>query len=206
MPNQDYNTENKNDNSNKDDNSPKSGFYRGFSLRGHNTGSYEMGKEKYEKRIRKRIIDLKAEKKQVSEKKRREEIEQEILFLNDRLLSKTDTAVYEYLVARVSTENIVNMNKARKNQKAIAEELYLERTNVSKAFRKLKELHVINYKLSGNSFEKIEISPRIIWKGNKGNGWKHYSLIHDLDQSFGIFSRDPFEVDPDYLKPPEKTA
>ncbi len=47
------------------------GFYSGFFLYGQNRGSYSMGLQKYETKIRKRIMQLKAEKKDAGDDKSR---------------------------------------------------------------------------------------------------------------------------------------
>lgn len=202
----DYNTKEENNNSEDKSDEGKSkigGFYSGFYLCGQNKGSYSMGLQKYETKIRKRILDLKEEKKELSDLNEQKDIEKEILFLKTRLINNTDNAVYNYLTDRVSKHNVVNMNRVKKTQKAIAEELALEPTAVSKAFKKLKDLHIIDFKKSGSAFEEILISPRILWK--KDVGW-HSRVIYDLNHlgGFDNFRKNPFEVDPDYLKPPEK--
>lgn len=198
-----YNTESENDNYEEEGKNKVGGFYRGFYLHGQNKGGYAMGLEKYETKIRRRILQLKSEKKNTADTECKESIEKEILFLKTKLINNTDNAVYNYLTNRVSKHNIVNMNRVKKTQKAIAEELGLEPTAVSKSFKKLKELHVIDFKKSGSAFETIEISPRILWKKNVDF---HRKVIWELDNFGGNpnFRRDPFHVDPDYLKPPEK--
>lgn len=200
----DYNTKEENNNSEDKSDEGKSkvgGFYSGFYLCGQNKGSYSMGLQKYETKIRRRIIQLKSEKKNTTDDKHKESIEKEILFLKTKLINNTDNAVYNYLTDRVSIQNIVNMNRVKKTQKAIAEELALEPTAVSKSFKKLKDLHIIDFKKSGTAFEKILISPRILWKKDVGI---HSRIIYDLNHLGGLdnFRRDPFEVDPEYLKPP----
>lgn len=200
----DYNTKEENNNSEDKSDEGKSkvgGFYSGFYLCGQNKGSYSMGLQKYETKIRRRIIQLKSEKKNTTDDKHKESIEKEILFLKTKLINNTDNAVYNYLTDRVSIQNIVNMNRVKKTQKAIAEELALEPTAVSKAFKKLKDLHIIDFEKSGTAFEKILISPRILWKKDVGI---HSRIIYDLNHLGGLdnFRRDPFEVDPEYLKPP----
>tara|TARA_R110001599_G_scaffold75869_1_gene207865 strand:+ start:489 stop:1115 length:627 start_codon:yes stop_codon:yes gene_type:complete len=200
----DYNTKEENNNSEDKSDDSKSkvgGFYSGFYLCGQNKGSYSMGLQKYETKIRRRIIQLKSEKKNTTDDKHRESIEKEILFLKTKLINNTDNAVYNYLTDRVSIQNIVNMNRVKKTQKAIAEELALEPTAVSKSFKKLKDLHIIDFKKSGTAFEKILISPRILWKKDVGI---HSRIIYDLNHLGGLdnFRRDPFEVDSEYLKPP----
>lgn len=206
----DYNTKNENDN-NEDENTSEEdesnnkvgGFYRGFYLHGQNKGGYAMGLEQYESRIRKKIIKLKSEKKNATDDEHKESIEREILFLKTRLLNNTDNAIYNYLTNRVSKHNVVNMNRVEKTQKAIAEKLGLNTTVVSTSFKKLRELHVIDFEKQGNNFHKIFISPRILWKKDVNF---HRKVIWDLDNLGGNsnFRRDPFEVDPDYLKPPKK--
>lgn len=178
------------------------GFYRGFCLYGQNKGGFSMGLQKYETKIRKRILYLKGEKKVSAEK---ETIEREILFLKTRLINNTDNAVFNYLIDRVSKHNVVNMNRVRKTQKAIADELALDATVVSKSFKKLRELHIIDFKKSGNAFEKILISPRILWKKDVNI---HRKIIYDLDGlgGFDNFKKNPFEVDSDYFKPPDKKS
>lgn len=202
----DYNTKEENNNSEDKSDEGKNkvgGFYSGFYLCGQNKGSYSMGLQKYETKIRRRIIQLKSEKKNTTDDKHKESIEKEILFLKTKLINNTDNAVYNYLTDRVSIQNIVNMNRVKKTQKAIAEELALEPTAVSKSFKKLKDLHIIDFKKSGTAFEKILISPRILWKKDVGI---HSRIIYDLNHLGGLdnFRRDPFEVDPEYLKPPTK--
>lgn len=125
--------------------------------------------------------------------------------MKTRLINNTYNAIYNYLTDRVSKHNVVNMNRVRKTQKAIAEELGLEPTAVSKSFKKLRELHVIDFKKSGNAIEEIEISPRILWKKDVNI---HRKVIWDLDNFGGNsnFRKNPFEINPDYLKPPEKKA
>ena len=127
------------------------------------------------------------------------------MFLKTKLINNTDNAVYNYLTNRVNKHNVVNMNRVKKTQKAIAEELGLDATVVSKSFKKLKELHIIDFKKSGSAFEKIEISPRILWKMDVKI---HRKTIGELDNLGGNpnFRNDPFEIDPEYLKPPAKTA
>lgn len=181
------------------------GYHRGFLIESQNRGSYKMELEKYETKIRKRILNLKAQKKSTSDEEAKKCIEKEILFLKTRLINNTDNAVYNYLANRISKHNQVNMNRSKKTQKGIAEELGLEPTVVSKSFKKLKELHIIDFKKAGSAFESIEISPRICWKMDLKI---HKKVMWELDNLGGNpnFRRDPFEVDPDYLKPPEKTA
>lgn len=53
-----YNTELENNNSEDESNNKIGGFYRGFFLHGQNKGSYTMGLEQYETKIRKRILQL----------------------------------------------------------------------------------------------------------------------------------------------------
>jgi hypothetical protein len=199
-----YNTEQENNNS-EDESNKIGGFYRGFFLHGQNKGSYTMGLEQYETKIRRRILQLKSEKKRTENDKQKNSIEKEILFLKTKLINNTDNAIYNYLTNRVSKHNVVNMNRVKKTQKAIAEELGLDATVVSRSFKKLKELHIIDFKKSGSAFEKIEISPRILWKKDVSF---HRKIIGELDNLGGNpnFRRDPFEVDPDYLKPPAKKA
>lgn len=179
------------------------GFYSGFYLHGQNKGSYSMGLQKYETKIRKKILDLKEKKKTSTDSDEQKNIEKEILFLKTRLINNTDNAIYNYLTDRVSKHNVVNMNRVKKTQKAIAEELALDPTAVSKAFKKLKELHIIDFKKSGTAFEKILISPRILWKKDVK---MHSKIIYDLNHlgGFDNFRRNPFEVDDEYLNPPEK--
>lgn len=198
-----YNTEQENNNSEDESNNKIGGFYRGFFLHGQNKGSYSMGLEKYETKIRRRVLQLKLEKKSTEDEKQKNSIEKEILFLKTKLINNTDNAVYNYLTNRVNKHNVVNMNRVKKTQKAIAEELGLDATVVSKSFKKLKELHIIDFNKSGTAFEKIEISPRILWKKDVNF---HRKVIWELDNLGGNpnFRRDPFEVDPDYLKLPEK--
>lgn len=200
---EDYNTEQENNNSEGESNNKVGGFYRGFFLYGQNKGSYTMGLEQYETKIRRRILQLKSEKKNTEDDKQKNSIEKEILFLKTRLINNTDNAIYNYLTNRVSKHNVVNMNRVKKTQKAIAEELGLEQAAVSKSFKKLRELHIIDFKKSGSAFETIEISPRILWKKDVNF---HRKVIWELDSLGGNpnFRRDPFEVDPEYLKPPEK--
>lgn len=202
----DYNTKEENNNSKdkSDDGKNKiGGFYSGFYLCGQNKGSYSMGLQKYETKIRRRIIQLKSEKKATTDDKHKENIEKEILFLKTKLINNTDNAVYNYLTDRVSIQNIVNMNRVKKTQKAIAEELALDSTAVSKTFKKLKDLHIIDFSKSGTAFEKILISPRILWKKDVTI---HSKIIYNLNHlgGFDNFRQEPFEVEPDYLKPPEK--
>ena len=202
----DYNTKQENNNSedkSKEEESKIGGFYSGFYLCGQNKGGYSMGLQKYETKIRKKILDLKGKKKASSDSDEQKNIEKEILFLKTRLINNTDNAIYNYLTDRVSKHNVVNMNRVKKTQKAIAEELALDPTAVSKAFKKLKDLHIIDFTKSGTAFEKILISPRILWKKDVK---MHSKIIYDLNHLGGAdnFRRDPFEVDPAYLKPPEK--
>lgn len=198
-----YITKKENNNSEDESNNKIGGFYRGFFLHGQNKGSYTMGLEQYETKIRRRILQLKSEKKSTEDSKQKNSIEKEILFLKTKLINNTDNAIYNYLTNRVSKHNVVNMNRVKKTQKAIAEELGLDATVVSKSFKKLKELHIIDFKKSGSAFEKIEISPRILWKKDVDF---HRKVIWELDNLGGNpnFRRDPFEVDDEYLNPPEK--
>ncbi|WP_027966821.1 replication/maintenance protein RepL [Halomonas halocynthiae] len=193
------NTVHENDNTVESENK-LGGFYRGFFLYGQNKGGYSMGLQNYETKIRKKIIYLKSEKKNVSNDEKKI-MEREILFLKTKLINNTDNAIYNYLVDRVSKHNVVNMNRVKKTQKAIAEELGLEATSVSKSFKKLKELSVIHFIRSGNAFEKIFISPRVLWKKDVHI---HRKMIFELDEGFGIFSRYPFDVDSDYFNPSDK--
>ncbi|MGP9417290.1 hypothetical protein ACT3R4_18080 [Halomonas sp. AOP7-E1-9] len=197
-----YNTEKENNNS-EDEVNKLGGFYRGFYLYGQNKGGYSMGLQTYETKIRKKILDLKEKKKASLDSDEQKNIEKEILFLKTRLINNTDNAIYNYLTDRVSKHNVVNMNRVKKTQKAIAEELALDPTAVSKSFKKLKELHIIDFKKSGSAFERIEISPRILWKKDVNF---HRKIIWELDDlgCHSNFRKDPFEVDKDYLKPPAK--
>lgn len=200
-----YNTEEEKSNNEVIEEKKLGGFYRGFFLCGQNKGAYSMGLQKYETMIRKKILTLKEKKKESAESEKKN-IEKEILFLKTRLINNTDNAIYNYLVDRVSKHNVVNMNRVKKTQKAIAEELALEATAVSKAFKKLRELHIIDFKKAGSAFESIEISPRILWKKDVNF---HKKIIYELDSlgTFSNFRRDPFEVDSDYFLPPfKKTA
>jgi len=199
----DYNTKEENNHNEDEKESKIGGFYSGFYLYGQNKRGFSMGLQKYETRIRSRILGLKEEKKKTTNDKEKERIEKEILFLKTKLINNTDNAVYNYLTDRVNKHNNVNMNRVKKTQKAIAEELALDATVVSKSFKKLRELHVVDFKKSGNAFERIEISPRILWKKDVAF---HRRVIWELDNLGGNpnFRKNPFEIEPDYLKPPAK--
>ncbi|CAH1044721.1 hypothetical protein [Halomonas sp. TD01] len=199
----DYNIKEEKDNNEVNGESKLGGFYSGFFLYGQNKGGFSMGLQKYETRIRKKILNLKEKKKLSNNLNEQKSIEKEVLFLKTRLINNTDNAIYNYLTDRVSKHNVVNMNRVKKTQKAIAEELALDATAVSKSFKKLKELHIIDFTKSGSAFEKIFISPRILWKKDVHI---HSKVIYDLNHlgGFDNFRINPFEVDDEYLNPPEK--
>lgn len=145
-----------------------------------------MNLTEYETRIRKQIKKLKNKKKEPESNKI--EIEQEIKSLKSKLINNTDNAVFSYLAANVNYDNLVDLNKIKKTQTAIAEELCLERTMVSRAFKKLKRLNVIDYKVNGYAFDKITISPYILWRGDAD---KHRQMIARMQEDF---SKLPFEA------------
>lgn len=181
----DYNTINEADNNKKQ--KKKTGFNK-FAYYNLNNGGYAMNITKYETHIRKQIVKLKEAKKQATTAEEKKVVDTKIAKKKGELINNTDNAVYNYLTANIQYNNQVNLNKIKKTQKSIAEELCLERTAVSRAFNKLKRLNIISYKVDGNAFEWIEISPYIMWQGEATT---HNQKIKMLDESFG---RRPFEA------------
>lgn len=149
--------------------------------------SYYQNITKYETRIRKEVVKLKGEKK-ISSSEDQKVIEKRIAKLKSDLMSTTDNAVLNYLMAYIRSGNEIDLNKVRKTQSGIAEELCLERTAVSRSFAKLKRLNVISYKTEGNAFSWIRVSPYICWQGEAGT---HARLIARMRENF---SRKPFEL------------
>lgn len=179
------NTKNKKDQ--KDDFKVKIGFQK-FAFFSFDKEGYVMRLRKYETTIRRRIKQLRENKKEVSNKDTIESIEKEIKLLKSKLLNNTDNAVLYYFIEHIDYDNKVDMDKVKKTQKAIADELCLDNAEVSRAFKKLKELNIISFSKSGHALEKVWVSPFIIWRG-KANA--HYQLMKELKEEFrGI----PFET------------
>lgn len=153
----------------------KNGFYAGVT--------------RYEIALRKKITSLKEQKKNVTCIEKIKTIDKSISSIKSKLLNATDTAILNYLMTCIKSDNLVDLNKVKKTQGGIARELYLERTSVSKSFNKLKKLHVINYKTEGNAFSKIEISPYVCWQGEAS---KHAYRIAIMRDSFYC---EPFEFE-----------
>lgn len=185
----DYNTLNENKQISKD-NKPKKkvGFNRFVYYNINKKEGYSMNITEYETNIRKQIVKLKAEKKDALSEKEKDKVEKEIARLKGGLISNTDNAVFNYLMANIQSNNEVNMNKIKKTQSAIAEELFLNRQTVSTSFNKLKRLHIISYKIEGNAFDWIKISPYICWQGEAN---AHYYKINEQKE---VFLKRPFEV------------
>ncbi|XUO84183.1 hypothetical protein RVM27_00325 [Halomonas sp. KM007] len=143
---------------------------------------------KYETAIRRRIKQLREDKKMVSNTNTLASIEKEIKSLKGKLLNNTDNAVLYYFIEHIDYDNKVDMDKVKKTQKAIADELCLDNAEVSRAFKKLKELNLISFSKSGHALEKVWVSPFILWRGKAG---AHYKLMKELKEEFrGI----PFET------------
>lgn len=164
----------------------KVGFNK-FAYYNLNKEGYSMNITAYETAVRKAIFDLKEEKKTASGD-RKKEIEKAIAKKKSELINNTDNAVFNYLMAHVQYNNKVNLNKIRKTQSGIAEELFLNRQTVSSSFTKLKRLNIISYKREGNAFTEIEISPYICWQGEATS---HSHKIAIMRESF---KRKPFEM------------
>lgn len=184
----DYNTNNNNSNNENEGRNKKTTGFNKFGYLNLEKGGYPMSITTYETRIRKKILKLKEERKKTTDTDEREVIEKDIAKLKGSLINNTDNAIFNYLTANIQANNKVNLNKIRKTQGGIAEELCLERTTVSKAFAKLKRLHIIKYKTEGNAFDYIEISPYIIWQGEASS---HKQKIAIMNESF---VKRPFET------------
>lgn len=182
----DFNTKNQVDNNEKQ--KKKTGFNK-FAYYNLNNEGYAMNITKYETRIRREIVKLKEAKKakEAMTGEEKKEWDAKIAKKKGQLINNTDNAIYNYLTAHVQYNNQVNINKIKKTQKSIAEELCLERTAVSRAFNKLKRLNIISYKVDGNAFEWIEISPYIMWQGEATT---HNQKMQMMRESFGKM---PFE-------------
>lgn len=181
----DNNTKNKKDQ--KEDFKTKVGFQK-FAFFSFDKEGYVMRLRKYETAIRRRIKQLREDKKMVSNTNTLASIEKEIKSLKGKLLNNTDNAVLYYFIEHIDYDNKVDMDKVKKTQKAIADELCLDNAEVSRAFKKLKELNLISFSKSGHALEKVWVSPFILWRGKAG---AHYKLMKELKEEFrGI----PFET------------
>lgn len=177
-----------NDNTNtKEDFKIKVGFQK-FAFFSFDKEGYIMRLRKYETTVRRRIKYLRENKKIVSNTDAIENIEKEIKVLKGKLLNNTDNAVFYYFIEHIDYNNKVDMDKVKKTQKAIADELCLDNAEVSRAFKKLKELNLISFTKSGHALEKIWVSPFVIWRGKAKN---HYNLMRELKEEFYSI---PFET------------
>lgn len=165
----------------------KVGFNK-FAFLSFDKEGYVMRLRKYETNIRRRIKQLREDKKLVANKDTLESIEKEIKNLKSKLLNNTDNAVLYYFIEHIDYNNKVDMDKVRKTQTAIANELCLDNAEVSRAFKKLKELNIISFTKSGHALEKVLVSPFIIWRGKAQD---HYDLMRELKAEF---TKKPFEV------------
>ncbi|OJA05992.1 replication/maintenance protein RepL [Halomonas sp. QHL1] len=175
---------------NKDQNADfktKTGFNK-FAFLSFDKEGYVMRLRKYETNIRRKIKQLREDKKLVSNEATLKAMEQEIKQLKAKLLNNTDNAVLYYFIEHVDYKNKVDMDKVRKTQTAIANELCLDNAEVSRAFKKLKELNIISFTKSGHALEKVLVSPFIIWRGKAQD---HYDLMQELKAEF---TKKPFEV------------
>lgn len=193
----DYNNLNEKKQSGEEESSKKKvGFHRFAYYNLNKKEGYSMNITEYETKIRKRITELKEEKKSAIEGDRKKEVEKQIAKLKGDLINNADNAVFNYLMAHVQSNNNINMNQIQKNQSAIAKELYLNRQTVSASFNKLKRLHIISYNTQGNAFEWIRISPFICWQGEANS---HYHKIQEQKD----FARRPFEKQEDVINSQE---
>lgn len=170
----------------KEDLKIKVGFQK-FAFFSFDKEGYVMRLRKYETAIRRKIKQLRDNKKIVSNSDTIKSIEAEIKSLKAMLLNNTDNAVLFYFIEHIDFNNKVDMDKVKKTQKAIAEELCLDNAEVSRAFKKLKELNLISFAKSGHTLEKVWVSPFIIWRGKAG---VHYKLMKELKEEF---TGTPFE-------------
>ncbi|WP_311064565.1 hypothetical protein [Halomonas sp. DWK9] len=171
----------------KEDFKNKNGFNK-FAYLSFDKEGYVMRLRKYETSIRRRIKQLREDKKLVSNEDTLKVMEKEIKQLKSRLLNNTDNAVLYYFIEHIDYNNKVDMDKVRKTQTGIANELCLDNAEVSRAFKKLKELNIISFTKSGHALEKVWVSPFIIWRGKAQD---HYDLMRELKEQF---TDRPFEV------------
>lgn len=157
--------------------------FKNFAFLSFEKEGYVMKLRKYETATRRRIKRLRETKKTVPAEKEKtiESIEKEIKHLKSKLLNNTDNAVFYYFIEHINFKNKVNMNKVKKTQKAIAEELCLDNAEVSRAFKKLKSLNLINFTKSGHTLEKVWVSPYVIWRGKAQD---HFNLMNELREEF----------------------
>ncbi|WP_404376204.1 hypothetical protein [Vreelandella aquamarina] len=165
----------------------KVGFNK-FAFLSFDKEGYVMRLRKYETSIRRKIKQLREDKKLVSKEDTLKAMEKEIKQLKSRLLNNTDNAVLYYFIEHIDYNNKVDMDKVKKTQTSIANELCLDNAEVSRAFKKLKELNIINFTKSGHALEKVLVSPFIIWRGKAKD---HYDLMRELKEEF---ADRPFEV------------
>lgn len=165
----------------------KVGFNK-FAFLSFDKEGYVMRLRKYETNVRRRIKQLREDKKLVANTNTLESIEKEIKNLKSKLLNNTDNAVLYYFIEHIDYKNKVDMDKVKKTQTAIANELCLDNAEVSRAFKKLKELNIISFTKSGHALETILVSPFIIWRGKAKD---HYDLMRELKAEF---TKKPFEV------------
>ncbi|MFG6666606.1 hypothetical protein ACGK9R_05820 [Halomonas sp. HNIBRBA4712] len=171
----------------KQDFKVKVGFQK-FAFFSFDKEGYVMRLRQYETTIRRKIKQLRENKKEVSNTDTIASIEKEIKSLKAKLLNNTDNAVLYYFIEHIDYNNKVDMDKVKKTQKAIADELCLDNAEVSRAFRKLKELNIISFTKSGHALEKVRVSPFILWRGK---AITHYNLMKELKEEF---AGTPFET------------